>query len=584
MTTTAETVLAALHRFTLRAEGNGRYRCNSPLRPGSNSHGFTLKIDPDGEHGTWHDHVSGESGSLYQLATLLGIELPQTKPDTHQKRTYHNLDEYAAEHGVPSDVFRAAGWKETRYAGQPALAFETPAGMRYRFLTGTESVYRSQSGYQRCWYGLARAVKLATDTHSPLVICNGERSVVVAQYYGIPATCITAGEKAEMPASLLNELRAAWNGAILLALDCDTTGRKVSMGLSKQLTAAGYDVQAKDLNGGKGFDLADFAHLHRDVGSMAALEACAAIDPSPTEPPPNAPRFIIRPESWLDTLPDPEWLVEGEVLARAYQMIYGAAGCGKTFIAINRALRVATAGYRVLYIATEDLSGIRQKVRAWRRHHRTMEGYFTILDMPDGLDLADHRHVSELIDTISPENYHYIVVDTLREAHTGDENSSGDTSRVNRAIQRIIRATGTTIEVVHHTGVADGRERGSTALSGNLDLKWKVSNDDGTIVMTCEKYRYGPALEKRYLTLLPRDDGSAVVVPNTRRKDPTAALTRAQKDILEFLSQSIFDECGARTKQIEEGTGHKGGTLYRSLSTLKDRGYVSQGVKGDPTG
>jgi hypothetical protein len=70
---TAGRVLAALKPYGLRDEGSGKYRSNSPLRPGSNSHGFTLTIDDD-EHGAFYDHVSGEQGSLYDLANRLGIE------------------------------------------------------------------------------------------------------------------------------------------------------------------------------------------------------------------------------------------------------------------------------------------------------------------------------------------------------------------------------------------------------------------------------------------------------------------------------------------------------------------------------
>ena len=70
--TTAEAVLSALRPYKLKDLGGGRYRCNSPFRPDSNSHAFSLTIS-DGEHGGWLDHVSGESGSLYDLAESLGV-------------------------------------------------------------------------------------------------------------------------------------------------------------------------------------------------------------------------------------------------------------------------------------------------------------------------------------------------------------------------------------------------------------------------------------------------------------------------------------------------------------------------------
>ncbi|WP_223688466.1 AAA family ATPase, partial [Streptococcus pneumoniae] len=74
---------------------------------------------------------------------------------------------------------------------------------------------------------------------------------------------------------------------------------------------------------------------------------------------------------------------------------------------------------------------------------------------------------------MQPYEYDLIVLDTLREAHSGDENSSRDTSVINRALQRII-STGAAVDVVHHSGVAGERPRGSTALFGNADVVIKV--------------------------------------------------------------------------------------------------------------
>src|SRR5688572_3315682 len=72
--TTASRVLAALAEFHLKQIHPNQYRCNSPLRPGSDSHGFMLIVDPDGEHGAYFDHAHEEDqGSLYDLAARLGI-------------------------------------------------------------------------------------------------------------------------------------------------------------------------------------------------------------------------------------------------------------------------------------------------------------------------------------------------------------------------------------------------------------------------------------------------------------------------------------------------------------------------------
>src|SRR3972149_12146707 len=98
METTGDKVLKALAAHDLKPEKEGRYRCNSPLRTGSNSHGFMVWIHPDGEHGGWHDHARDERGSLYDLAEKLGIAPThlQQQPTPSSKRGYAGMDDYAA--------------------------------------------------------------------------------------------------------------------------------------------------------------------------------------------------------------------------------------------------------------------------------------------------------------------------------------------------------------------------------------------------------------------------------------------------------------------------------------------------------
>ena len=67
---TAQKVLQALN---LVPNESGQYKCNSPYRVGSDSNSFSLVIDGD-EHGAFVDFVSGQKGTLYQLADFLGID------------------------------------------------------------------------------------------------------------------------------------------------------------------------------------------------------------------------------------------------------------------------------------------------------------------------------------------------------------------------------------------------------------------------------------------------------------------------------------------------------------------------------
>jgi len=262
---TAELVLDALKPYGLKEEKPGQYRSNRPWSSNSDSMSLTITIT-DQEHGAYYDHVSGESGSLYELAGRLGIKVnrPNTQkyPASKTKRKYKDLEDYAQEHGVDASIFIEAGWTFVIKQNRPALEFSTISGLRWRFLDGEKSEFKHIWKYVSCWHKLEEAIAIAKRTSQPLVICNGEPSVVVAQHFGIPAFCITGGEKQKIRPDLLKILGDQWSGEIRIAPDCDDTGKSMSQKFSNSLTSAGFQVSVVDLKGGQGFDLADFCKLH----------------------------------------------------------------------------------------------------------------------------------------------------------------------------------------------------------------------------------------------------------------------------------------------------------------------------------
>lgn len=267
---TWDKVRSTLERYNLKHERGDMWRCNSPLRPGSDSMAFTLNIS-DGEHGVWYDHAAAENGSqqkgtLYELAKLLSIALPEhINPAEQSKRVYSSLTEYAALKGVPETAFTDMQWRSElkTVKGRPAIEFPTRGGLRWRFTDGKAPYFISEAGYKRCWYGLQRAVEIAKVTNTPLIFCNGEPSVVVGQYYGLPVTTITSGETGQYPPELITQLKDLYSGAIIIALDCDYKGSSSALKLKAQLSGAGFAVKAIDLLLDDKGDIADFCKLHK---------------------------------------------------------------------------------------------------------------------------------------------------------------------------------------------------------------------------------------------------------------------------------------------------------------------------------
>lgn len=270
MMSTAEKVLSAWGKY--KKQHDGSFRGNCPYRPGSDSNGFVLTID-DGEHGAYIDHAGDESGSLYDLAKKMGIELPKDGrvQVENSKRNYTGLEDYAHQHYAPVDIFLEAGWQDSTHKNRPVITWQCANGTRARYLDTDKNPYTwigENDG--NCWYGLKRAINMAHRTSAPLVLCNGEASTIVAQHYGIPAFCGSGGEGA-INDTMLAELKNRWNGRILIALDCDSKGQKASERVQSDMLP---DAEIVDLGLSDGGDLADFCGIHQDTG-LSALKRIA---------------------------------------------------------------------------------------------------------------------------------------------------------------------------------------------------------------------------------------------------------------------------------------------------------------------
>lgn len=284
-------VLAELRARSLGVEKTGAsWKMNSPFRADSDSGDFRLWPE-----GNWLDGPRGNTGNLRELAEFLGVNVNgHIAKTTDSKREYANLAEYAKIHGAPVQAFANAGWSQEMKFGRPALKFMTECGPRWRFID-EEGGYIHDKGYKPCWYGLKRASTIAHSTPSPLFICNGEASTVVAQWYGLAACCVTSGEKPKLPDHLIDELKRIEYNKIYIVFDCDVAGRKAASSLENQLQRKRFDATALDLGGSDGFDLADFCKLHGD-DSLDAYQELKIVGP---------PKPFPYPDDWGKT-PEPD--------------------------------------------------------------------------------------------------------------------------------------------------------------------------------------------------------------------------------------------------------------------------------------
>jgi len=601
MMSTAQAVLSALGSYKLKSVGRNQYRCNSPLRAGSDGMNFALTIEHD-EAGAWFDHKEDRGGSLYELAKLLGVETPRADVAS-TKKPYQGLDEYARAHGVDAQEFKRWRWRETTVEGRVALEFPTEGGKRWRFIDGQKPAFKSERGYKSCWYGLSREIGESVGDDLPLVICNGEPSVVSAQAHLIPAICVTAGEKGTIPGALIQELLdTVGKCPVIVALDCDETGRKSALGMVSALNAAGFTARAVDLGLSDKGDLGDFCTLH-GPGADKKLLQCAPLSQGSTALAAPAQgrdyglpagTIIGHGRSWvmlhtdnLRYLPKVTWLLKPYIPSQGLIVLYGPSGTGKSFLALWFALQIAQ-DKPIIYMAYEGEWGYQARVAAAQRHYHFGRGFNITLGQVDLMSDDDFIEFVAAAKKVMPS---VVFIDTLaRSMGDLDENSTQAMNTYIRRCNLLMQELNCSVVLVHHTGKAGAVERGSTVLRGAADVMIRLEDADERVLVENSKTKDGKPFPSFHIRLHSVDTGLAdehgqplftpVAVVAHEEDIPETLLTKNQSAI---LSQVIlFDDEGMTYTEIARVVGDaiKPSSMNNALASLKKKGYLKQESKG----
>ena len=227
-------------------------------------------------------------------------------------------------------------------------------------------------------------------------------------------------------------------------------------------------------------------------------------------------------------MPPPQWLVAPIMPVGGLVGLYGPPGVGKSFMAIDMALSVAsgrpwqeheTQTGLVLYVAAEGSMGLTKRVAAWLAAHAISPSRVVAAWLTVGIPVsANSDEMGILMDRIAGELETVpllIVIDTLARCFDGDENQQEDMGRFIGGVDRLRREYNSTVMVVHHTRLDGERERGNTAFRGAADTMIALDRPrHNTIKMTCNKQKDAaefPLLNFQ-LQLVP-DVNSCVIVP-----------------------------------------------------------------------
>jgi hypothetical protein len=303
---------------------------------------------------------------------------------------------------------------------------------------------------------------------------------------------------------------------------------------------------------------------------------------------------FVSAEDLLQT-PRPAPLIEGFIQDQEAVCLYGEPNGGKSFLALDWALSIAAgvpwlgvhAVVRgpVIYMAGEGAASLQVRVKAWMEHHGVTElpgAYFQTRPLP----LRDAEMIEEIkhtLRTFAEREYgggedaalrpKMIVVDTLSQfLMSGDENGP-DMALFVSNVRHLSQEHDTAVLIVHHTNATGFRERGSTALRGNVDVMFRCSPVYHDHVLTGltilnDKQRDKARAAALPLKLVPVDK-SLVIIPTMAPIDTMPTIS--DSDMLVLKSMLMLENEKTEkvlNKDIVESTGMWKGTVHKRLERL----------------
>lgn len=302
--------------------------------------------------------------------------------------------------------------------------------------------------------------------------------------------------------------------------------------------------------------------------------------------------FIRVQDLLLQAKPDD--LIEGFMHEQEAVVLYGEPNGGKSFLALDWALCVATGKPwldthevkqgPVIYMAGEGAASLQTRIQAWMDFHRVEAipgAYFQVRP----LHLRDEETIEEIQeklktfaadergDTDADLQPRLIVVDTLSQFMMGGDENGPDMALFVSNVRRLSQDNNTAVLIVHHTNKGGMQERGHTALRGNVDAMFRCVPlyQDGQLIgleLQNDKQRDKERAKPLQIKLRKAAD-ALVVVPTLKALD---ALPTISKDLLDILEALLLleDEDSEKTrhKDIVKFTGQQGGTVHKRLERL----------------
>jgi len=242
-----------------------------------------------------------------------------------------------------------------------------------------------------------------------------------------------------------------------------------------------------------------YTELEHGGDGKAAMKAITTTQPS--QP------FKLSPINALLKQPPPfQWLIRDWLQPESEAMLIGESTAGKSFLAIDWALHIATGrewnGHKVkqapvVYITGEGFWGLRLRVKAWEQEYGVLDNApFALSEQAaDFMSDTSMQTVADAIEVFAEDHggkVGFVAVDTLHRNMVGDENSSNDFAIFTKNLKTLCQKYGATSLLIHHPGHSDkSRGRGSSAQKGSMDTQYLLSGERQGRVLKCDKMKDG---------------------------------------------------------------------------------------------
>jgi hypothetical protein len=296
----------------------------------------------------------------------------------------------------------------------------------------------------------------------------------------------------------------------------------------------------------------------------------------------------------LDKVEPRRFLVPGWLVEDGSSVLLAKPGGGKSFFATSLAMEFLRGGTfaghrlpkkRVLYVAAERASDIRDRLEAWLQYHEAptelLEG-FALWEMTEPLDATTPDAARWVVEQADRHKADVVFLDTWAQlTASGQENDNNATQRVIRDFVRpVLEATrGGHVMLIHHLGKnVENGGRGASSLQGAIDTEITLKFSDGARWADVTKINAGETPPPEYFRI------ESVEVPG--RAMPSGKYVEArsvgvmvsgkpnakpwEEEIRRVLT-NFEPEGGASRRQIQKALGHSDEELERSADTWSNR-------------